>query len=297
LGFLGGKDDESADMYQQMLEAAQSIPLPVLKEYYPEQYQQVIRVYPDFEQTVQLAQSEMNNVSTDPRLKQVQMSALNKMQNISDQDGKDAQFMADQSRVQNDINSNLKGNQDAIIQNMAARGLSGGMSEMVARNQSAQSSSNRQAQMEMDLNAEAQKRALAALMNSSQMAGQIENQDYNQQAQKAQANDAIARFNATNKQSVMSNNTDRANNSQQYNATSAQNVSNQNVAAKNDASKYNNGLIQDQFNNQMAKVGMANSATSAAATNSYNSAKDQDQFLGSLASSAATAYAANKKKV
>jgi hypothetical protein len=296
LGFLGGSDDNSAEMYQSMLAAAKSIPLPQLKEYYPEQYAQVVRMNPDFENTVTQGQSAMGAISTDPRLKQAQMSALSKMQGISDAGGKDAQFMADNNRVQNDINTNLKGNQDAIEQNMATRGMSGGMSEMVARNMSAQGSANRQAQSEMDLNSQAQSRALSALMNGGQMAGSMQAQDFNQQAQQAGAQDAISRFNASNRQQVLGTNTDRANNAQQWNATTAQTNANSNTAANNDSKKYNNGLLQDQFNNQMAQTGLANNATSAAATNSYNTARDQDAFIGGVASSAANAYAANKKK-
>lgn len=291
-----GEDDNSGEMYQKMLQAAESIPLPVLKEYYPEQYAQVVKMNPDFEQVVELGQSEMNNVSTDPRLKQAQMTALSKMQNISEAGGRDAQFLADANRVQSDVNSNLKGNQDAIVQNMATRGMSGGMSEMVARNMSAQSSANRQSQMDMDINAQAQQRALSALMNSSNMAGSMESQDFNQQSQKAQANDAISRFNASNKQAVLGNNINRSNDAQQYNATNAQSVANQNVAARNDGAMYNNGISQDQFNNQLAKTGLANQATSAAATNASNSARDTDALFGNIASSAATAYAANQKK-
>lgn len=296
LGFLGGSDDNSADIYQQMLAAAQQIPLPVLKELHPEEYKIAVRMNPDFEQIVSQGQSEMNSISTDPRLKQAQLSALAKMQNISDAGGRDAQFLSDSSRVQNDLNSNLKGNQDAITQNLATRGMSGGMSELVSRNQAAQSSSNRQAQMEMDLNAQAQQRALSALMSGGQMAGQMQSQDFSQQSQVAQANDAISRFNAANKQQVMGSNTDRKNSAQEWNASNSQSTSDRNTGSNNDAVKYNNSLEQDKFNNQLAKTGLANKASAASAETSYNQSRDQDQFLGGLFSSGATAYAANKKK-
>ena len=295
-GYLLGSDDESGAIYDKMFNLAQSIPLPELKEYYPEQYAQVVRMNPDFENTVTLGQSEMGSITTDPRLKQAQMSALSKMQNISDAGGRDAQFLADSNRVQSDINTNLKGNQDAIMQNLATRGMSGGMSEMVNRQMATQGAANRQAQMDMDLNAQAQQRALSALMNGGQMAGQMESQSFNQQAQKAQATDAISRFNAANKQQVMGSNTDRANDAQLWNATGAQSTADKNVGGKNDAFKYNNSLKQDNFNNELSKIGMANNAQSAAASNSYNQARDQDQFIGGVASSAATAYAANNAK-
>ena len=69
-----------------------------------------------------------------------------------------------------------------------------------------------------------------------------------------------------------------------------------NTFGKNDAQKYNNSVKQDQFNNQLSKVTLGNNALDSSATNSYNSARDQDAFIGNVASSAATTYAANNAK-
>lgn len=295
-GYLMGKDDNSEEIYKKMMEEAKQIPLPVLKELNPELYKEVVRLNPELEQAVTLGPSAMEGIATDPRLKQAQMNALNKLQDISDAGGRDAQFLSDASRVQNDINSNLKGNQDAIIQNMAARGMSGGMTEMVARNQATQSAANRQAQMDLDINAQAQQRALNALMNGGQMGGQMQAQDFNQQAQVAGSKDAISKFNAANTQQVRNNNVNTANNAQQYNATNAQNVADNNVGVRNDASRYNNNLPQQQYENELRKRGLINNAATGMAETSARQAANQDKFIGGVASSAATAYAASKKK-
>lgn len=296
LGFLGGKDDNSGEMLRQQMEAASKIPLPVLKEYYPELYQKVVQINPEIETATNLGPSEMQGISTDPGLRQAQLNALNKLSSIGEAGGRDAQFMADQSRLESDINSNTQGQVGAIQQNMATRGLSGGMSEMVARNQAAQAGANRQAQMGMDQKAQADQRALQALMQSGQLGGQMQSQDFNQQSAKAQASDSISRFNAQNMQNVNSANVQARNNAQLQNANNAQKTADQNVGAKNSAQQYNTGLQQQQFDNQMKKVGMVNTASTGMANASQNEAQNQDKFLGGLASSAATAYAANKKK-
>lgn len=294
-GYLMGKDDESQSMYDQMLQQAQSIPLPVLKEYYPELYQSVVQMNPELETAVNLGPSDMQGISTDPALRQAQLNALNKLQGISDAGGRDATFLSDAAKLESNVNTNLQGQQGAIMQNMATRGLSGGSSEMVARNIAAQGAANTHAQSALELNAQAQQRALAALSQSGTMAGQMQAQDFSQAAQKAQAADAINKFNAANQQTVMSNNVNSKNSAQQLNASNTQNAANQNVGLSNEAQKYNATLDQQNYDNEMKKLGLYNGAAGASATNSSNQAASQDKFLGGLAG-AAGQWSANQKK-
>lgn len=289
-GYLLGQDDQSKDYYQQMLDEAKSIPLPVLKEMNPELYRQVVSMNPELEQAITLGPSAMEGISTDPRLRQAQMNALMKLQEISDAGGKDAQFMADSARLQNNVNSTLKGNTEAIKQNLATRGMSGGMTEMVSRNQAAQESANRQAQMGLDINAQAQQRALQALMSGANLGGQMQQQDFSQQSQVASAKDAISKFNAMNSQDVRQRNAAIKNNTQQWNSQNAQNVSNQNVGVKNQAQQYNNNIPQMQYDNELKKRGMINTGYGNMAQNSYNQSRDQDEFLGGVFSSVASSY-------
>lgn len=284
-GFLGGKDDNSQDYYQRMLDAAAGIPLPVLKEQHPELYAELAKFNPEMDQAIRLGDSAMGGISLDPRYKDAQMAALAKLQNITNSDGKDAQFMADAARLQNDVNTNLQGNTGAIQQNLATRGMSGGPSEAIARQIAAQQGANRQSQMGLDLNAQAQQRALSALMNQGQLGSQMSAQDFSQQAQKAQASDAIARFNAQNTQSVNSANVASKNAAQLQNNQNAQNINNQNVDLRNQAQNWNtNGMAQQNFSNQMQRVGMGNSALQNMGQNSARQAQGQDQFIGGVAS-------------
>ncbi len=282
LGYLLGKDDESSDYYKQALEAAAGIPLPQLKEMNPELYKVVTQLNPAMEEAVVLGPSATEGIVLDPKMKQAQMSALSKLMDITNNNGRDAQFNADAARLQNDVNANLQGNTQAIQQNMAARGMSGGMSEMVNKQLAAQQAANRQSQMGLDINAQAQQRALASLMNQGNLANQMSNTDFNQQNTKAQSQDAIAKFNAQNLQKSKSTNTAALNNAQQWNAQNQQSIANQNVGTSNDAQGYNIGLGQKNFDNQLAKVGLGNKTINNMAENSYRQSKDQDDFLGGL---------------
>lgn len=287
-GSGGASDNQAA------LDAVKNVPLPVLKEYYPELYKQVVQMNPELETAVTLGPSSMEGVSTDPALKQAQLKALQKLQGISDAGGMDAQFLADQARLETDVNANLQAQQGAIMQNLATRGMSGGGNELVARQMAVQQAANRQAQAGMDLKAQAERRALEALMGSGQMAGQMQAQDFGQQSQIAQAKDAIDRFNAQNQQQIIGNNTNIKNNAQLFNANNAQNIANQNVGTRNDAQLRNNNLSQQNFNNQMAKAtGVANQHSNMA------NAKDRErqgemQLIGGLVGAGANAYGGSK---
>jgi hypothetical protein len=287
--------DGGANSNNAALEAIKNVPLPVLKEYYPDLYKQVVSLNPDLESAVSLGPSEMEGIATDPGARQAQLSALAKLQEIGDSNGQDAQFLSDESKIENDVNTNLKGQQDAIMQNLATRGMAGGGSELVQRQLAAQGAANTQASMAMDAKAQAQQRALQALMQSGQLGSQMQQQDFQQASAKAAATDAINKFNTQNQQQIINDNTGIKNAAQQTNATNAQTTANSNTSLNNDAQKYNLGLDQQDFNNKMAKAtGVANQYNNIA--NSQNQERSADmQLIGNLAGAGASAYAGSKK--
>lgn len=209
---------------------------------------------PEMDEALKLDDSKMNDIQTDPRLKQAQMSALMKLQEISDNDGLTMQDKAQLSQVQNEVNANLKGNTDAIQQNMAARGMSGGVGELVSKQLAAQQAANRNSQQGLDVASMAQQRALQALMNGGSMANQMQQTDFNQQSQVAQANDAISKFNTMNQQDVRSNNTANKNDAQKYNLGNQQRIADTNAGISNQQQMYNKELNQQYYQNQMDKA-------------------------------------------
>lgn len=261
----------------------------------PDLYKQVVSMNPELETAVNLGPSASEGITLDPQQAQAQQAALQSLMDITANDGRDARFQADAQRLQSDVNQNLKGNSDAITQNMAMRGLSGGMSEMVNRQMNAQQGANRQAQMEMDLNAQAQERALSALMNQGQLAGNMQQNDFNRQLQKANNQDAISRFNAQNQQQVMSNNVGYKNNAQQTNAQNQQNIANQNVDLNNQAQQWNNnGMAQQQYNNQIGKSQMIADQYGNIANRKIRT-EIEAGFVGGIIGAGASAYAGGKR--
>lgn len=279
---------------KKQMELINNIPLPILKEYYPELYKQVVQLNPEVESAINLGPSSMENVSVDPALKSAQMNALAKLQEIGDQGGMTATDRARLSQIQAENDANLRGQQGAIQQNMASRGLAGGMSEMVARQLAAQGAANRNAQQALDVKSQAEQRALQAIMQSGQLGGQMGDQQFNQAAQIAKAKDAINQFNAQNSQNVMQRNVDGRNQAQSWNAQNAQNVANQNVGTRNQATQYNLGLAQQNYNNQIARAtGQTQALQNQAQIAAQNNAA-QNQLIGNLIGAGAMYYGGRK---
>jgi hypothetical protein len=170
------------------------------------------------------------------------------------------------------------------------------MQELVSKNLNAQAAANRQAQMGMDLKAQAEQRALNALIQSGQLGGQMQERDFGQQAQQAQAADLINRFNLQNRQDIQSRNVGSKNQAQQYNVNQRQNISNQNVGLKNQSQQYQNELAQRRYENELKKRGIISGAqTNLAGTYGQESDRNR-QFLGDLIGAGAAVATGTPKK-
>ena len=288
LNILGGSGGGNVSM--------PNVPLPELQKYNPFAYQSAGQLNPELESVVTLGPSAMQGISTDPALQAAQMAALNKLMGISDAGGRDAQFLSEQARLQNDVNSNLRGNTGAIQQNLATRGMGGGMSEMVARQMAAQSGANRQSQMELDANAAAQQRPLSALSAGANLGGQMQAAQFGQKSAQAQAQDAIDRFNAQNTQNVLGSNVGARNTASAQNLNNAQNLANMTIGEKNTAQKYNNGLSQQQYENQFGQARAQYGSESDAQAREDARRGQNLGIVGGLISAGAQAWGKNNAK-
>ena len=86
-------------------------------------------------------------------------------------------------------------------------------------------------------------------MQSGNLAGSMRGQEFGEQAARAQAQDAINRFNAANQMSA-----------NQFNVSGRQGIANQGVDLRNQATQYNTGLAQQNYENQLNKAAAAAAA-------------------------------------
>lgn len=294
LDFLGGGGDSAArEIQSRVLADAKNLPLPVLKEYYPDLYEVVAQMNPELETAIELGPSKMAGIATDPKLRQAQLNALSRLEQIGLGE-QSAEDLARSSQIISDVNTNLQGQQGAIMQNLASRGMSGGGSELVARNIAAQGAANRQAQMSMDAKADAERRALEAIIQSGNLGGQMQSRDFAQEAARAEAADAINRFNVQNRQNVMGQNVSAKNQAQQFNAQTANQAAQSNVDTRNAANLRNLNLTQQQYENELRKKGLVTGAQQDLAANYQNQAAQNRQFIGGLVGAGAKAFTGGK---
>lgn len=258
------------------------------------QIQQLVEqgvITPEDAQAALSGRSELDNVSTDPKLREAQLAALSGLQDVSNGGLTDSD-RASLSQISTDEATKSKGQRDAILQNAQSRGMGGSGLELMAQLQNEQDSASRKSARDTSVAGMAQQRALQALMDQGQLGGQIQAQDFNQQTQKANANDAISKFNAQNQQAANMANTQARNVAQASNLENKQSIANQNAALSTQQNKQKADVAQQVFNNSVAKAGGSQGATNfnaqAQGQNSQGAANANNQLIGAGLAAAAT---------
>jgi len=132
--FSGGNNQAADRATKDALNQYSNIQLPALEEL-KVQYEELKSaglLTPELEQVFQQQASEMQNVSTDPRLKQAQLNALSSLEDIG-QNGMTLQDKANLQKIQTQIGQQERGAREAIMQSQARRGTSGSGFELAAQ--------------------------------------------------------------------------------------------------------------------------------------------------------------------
>lgn len=235
---------------------------------------------PYMQTAVQQGSSAMGGIQTDPRLMQAQMSALDTMSKMGQQ-GLTATDLASLNASRRQIAGDAEARQNSIMQQLAQRGAAGGGLELATRLAASQGAADQAGQQSDRTMSMAQQRMLQSVAQAGQLGGQMQAQSFGQQAQQAQAADAIARFNAMQQAAAQGSNVSNLNAAQAANLQNKQNIANMGVATQNAQQQYNKQLLQQQFNNQM---GLASARANAAVGqgNQFNSQAQQiaGQYAG-----------------
>lgn len=248
----GAERKASRQDMEKILAQIQGIQDPDLQAHAIEQYSNQYNFSPEQAQALKQQASTLSNYQTDPALRQTQMNALAQLGQISNGGFTDADRAAIQSiNMQNDTAE--RGNQDAIMQDMQRRGQGGSGQELASRMISNQGAANRAADQSRAVMQMGQQRALQALAQQGQMASSLRGQDLTEEEKRAQAGDAINRFNAQNGQQVLMANTQAANQAAQQRALNTQGIANQNTDIRNAQAAQPNALNQQRYNNVMSK--------------------------------------------
>lgn len=287
-----GADREAArQAYEQSVRDYEAIGIPSAEaeQIVLEKYKSAGQWTPELEQAVKLGDSSMLGISTDPVYTAAAKKALLDLQNLGDQGGMTLQDQANLEKNLGNISAEERGHRQAILQNAAQRGGYGSGAALAAQLANQQDASQRAHQIGLDVNAQAQQRALQAIQAAGQLGTNLQNQEFNEKAKVSEAQDAIARWNAQNLQGVYGRNTGYGNQAQQYNLNAAQNLMNANTDIGNNQETYNKKLIEQNFNNQLALNKAKADARSGQATNFNMNANQTAQNWGNIGSAFAQA--------
>lgn len=215
-----------------------------------DEYQNMGQLTPELEDLFQQEKSAMEGISLDPNTRAAQMQALSQLKAIVDGGGySDAEKAKLESMFQ-DTSREMAGQNQAIKEDMARRGMGGSGLELAQRMQANEESINRRADNEREIAGMASDRALSALNQMYGVAGGIEDRSFGQQSDKARASDIINQFNTSLRQRQGSTNTALRNDAQKYNLGNRQDIANKNVDIRNQEQQRNKDLYQTRFQNQ-----------------------------------------------
>lgn len=218
-----------------------------------QKYASVGQLTPEMEQAILQKESEMKGISTDPRLREAQMTALSKLTQVG-QEGLNAEDRLALNTTRREVSRDAQGRNEAILQKMGERGMAGSGAELAAQLANSQAATERQSQEGDRTAALATQRALQAVMQSGQLGGEIRGQDFDQAAAIAKAQDAINQFNSANSQGVQTRNISAKNSAQATNLSNDQRIADSNVSQVNTQQEYNKRLLAEDYQRRLAKA-------------------------------------------
>ncbi len=275
--------DKADKMRQAAIDAFNSIQTPELKnlQVQLDKYVQAGQLSPDQAEAQLLGSNAFKDITTDPSLSGAQKQALSSMQNVGNSGGLTAIDKARLEDITRQQNQEAQSRNASIMQNAQQRGVGSSDLNVVNELQNEQAAADRASRQGTDVAAQAQARALQAMQAAGKQATDIRGQDYSEQANKAQAQNAIDLFNKQTLNQTNLYNVDAANKAQAANLANAQEVSNANTGTSNANKTYNAQQEQQLFNDKMAKAhGVAGTYNAWAGDAEKNAATDKAADVG-----------------
>lgn len=207
-----------------------------------------------------LNENPYDNVQENPDYKNVQLRALQALQDKAYSGGLDLTDRALLNNLHQENSQRAKSARDTTLASADRQGTGNSGKTLEALLMFNQQQADRDARSSMDTASHSQQRALEAIMQAANLGGTLQNQEMNQKNKSAAARDEISKFNMRNLQSVQNRNTDIRNSAAKENLMNRQNIENMNVNNLNRTEAYNKGLYQKEFENKAERLRGASNA-------------------------------------
>lgn len=242
----------------------EGIALPEQKLLDLEKLVKIGELTPEMAKTILLESSAFENVRTDPKLQEAQYATLAGLQQRATE-GLTAEDRYQLAKIKQEEDTAARGAREAIIQNAAAQGRSGGGLEMLSQMTNQQDAATRQAMRDAQVAALSQQQKMEALLQSGNLAGSMRSQQYGEQSDLAKARDYISQFNVANQNRTEQGNVALRNAAQESELAERRKIAAANLGLANQEKLYNTSLPQQQFQNQVSLAGGKAGATQAIA--------------------------------
>lgn len=220
---------------------------------------------------IQLGDSGMAGITTDPRYRDAEMAALAGLSERSSE-GLTLQDEANLARIGQQSAAANRGAQGAIEANFAQRGVSNSGMEFAAAQQAAQNNAAEQGMRGLEIAAQNQQQQRDATMSLGQLSSTLQGRDWSQQAAAAQAQDAINRFNTGFQVEQQMKNNQGINEAALGNIQRQQQNTQFNTGQSNQAAGFNAGQTQGFNTNVMEGAQRTAGRSYDSATDRYNRA-------------------------
>lgn len=285
LGNILSSGDRNAALnnFQQIVNQYQNMGVPSAQALQVafQQVQNAGQMTPELQNAIQQQGTQLSNIQTNPAYSGAQMNALQSLQNIAGQGGMNLQDKANLAQTMQNVGVQNQGAQQAILANAQQRGQLGSGNSLAAQLSAQQNGANQANLQGLNIAGNAQQRALQSLMGAGQLGGQMQQQQYGQQANAAQAQDAINRFNTMNSQAVQNQNVQAQNQAQAMNLQNQQGLNYANTGIANQQALQHAGALQQNYNDQLQKnQGLAGAYTGQAGALNQNANQTAGMFAG-----------------
>jgi len=237
---------------------------------------------PEIEQAVLQGDSAYSDIDVDPTYKSAQLAALDDLKRISDEGGLTGTDLSNMEQIQGNIDADERGAREAIASNLKSQGAYGSGLQLAQQLQNQQDAATRSHSAGLQVAGGAQDRALQALQARGSLAGDVRGQEFGEQGTVAGASDAIARFNAANRQDVQSRNVGSRNVAQERNLSNAQSIGNANVDTRNQQEIYNKELLGKEYQDKLAMEQTKANLRSGQATQIAQGGRDNAAMWGKI---------------
>jgi len=288
-GYMSNKSQEKGmkaaqAQYQQMLANLQSIGLPpdIARPLVYKELQSQGVYTPELEEALDEATTTFKTLEEDKSLRDVQIQALGKLQNVSET-GLDAQDRAAMNELRRAVGTETRANTAQILQNMQSRGMGGSGAELVAQLQASQAGDEAASQAADRLGAEASRRALEAIIQGQNVAANVRTQDFNVASAKAQAEDEFARFNLQNSIARQQRNVASKNQAQLGNLSEQQRLADTNVSLYNTEQQRQREAEMQRWQARLQQMGGQNNILGGQANLAMAQAQNQGNMYSGIA--------------